>query len=80
MVYLTVTFTDTNIPLEDSVVKIYTERSSTALATCTASRTCTVSFPTGTDPINTRVYGRLTSRSLNYTTLESERVNMVTTR
>jgi hypothetical protein len=80
VVYLTATFTDTNVPVEDSVVRIYTERSISPIATCTGSRLCSVSFATGADPINTRVYARLTSRTLSYTTLESPRVNLVTTR
>ncbi len=80
VIYITATFTDTNIPVEDSVVRIYTERSVSPIATCTGSRLCSVSFATGADPINTRVYARLTSRTLSYTTLESPRVNLVTTR
>lgn len=80
ILYVTATFTDTNVPTNDAVVTVYTEQSSTPIATCTASRTCSVSFSTGADPINTRVYARLSSTSNTYTTLDSNRADLVTTR
>ena len=78
-VYLTSTFTGSNIPLYDAQVRIYTEQSSTPIATCNAGYTCSVSYPTGSSPMTTRIYGQLSNRFSVGTYAETPRVNLTTT-
>ncbi len=78
-VYLTATFTGSNIPLYDAQVRIYTEQSSAEIATCSGAYTCSVSYPTGASPMTTRIYARLSNRYSAGTYAETPRVTLTTT-
>jgi hypothetical protein len=78
-VYLTATFTGTNLDQSNAMIQIYTEQSSTPVATCNGAFTCSVSYPTGSSPINTRVYARLTDRNNSSRWMETSRTSLVTT-
>ncbi len=80
IVYLTSTFTGmNNLALADAQIQIFTELSSTPVATCVSAYTCSVSFPTGTSPINTRMYARISDRNNANRWLETNHASLVTT-
>jgi hypothetical protein len=78
-IYLTSTFTDSNLVMSDAKVEIYAEHLSTPVATCYGSYTCSVYYPTGSSPMTTRVYARLSNRYNVSQWLETPRVTMTTT-
>ncbi len=78
-VYLTSTFTGSNVALNDAQVRIYTEQSSTPIAICNGAYTCAVSYPTGSSPMTTRIYAQLSNRYSVGTYAETPRVNLTTT-
>lgn len=78
MVYITGTFSNSNLAMADAKVELYVENQSTPIATCTGSYTCSVSYPTGTSPMTTRVYARLSNRFNASQWLETPRVSMTT--
>jgi hypothetical protein len=78
-VYLTGTFTGSNLDQSNAIVQIFTEQSSTPVATCNAAFTCSVSFATGSNPLNTHAYARLTDRTNTNRWLETARTSLVTT-
>jgi hypothetical protein len=78
-VYLTATFVDSNIPLYDAQVRIYTEDSSTPIATCNSAYTCSVSYSTGPSPMTTRTYAQLSNHYNAESYVETPRVTLTTT-
>lgn len=78
VVYITGTFSNPNINLADAKVEIYAENLSMPIATCTGAYTCSVSYPTGTNPMTTRLYARLSNRFNASQWLETSRVSMTT--
>lgn len=79
-IFLVASFTGmTNLAAADAQIQIFTELSSTPVATCIASYTCSVSFPTGTSPINTRTYARISERNNSSRWLETNHTSLVTT-
>jgi hypothetical protein len=78
-VYLTATFTGSNLSQSNAQIQIFTEQSSTPVATCTNAFMCSVSFATGASPINTRAYARLSDRNDSTRWLETSRTDLVTT-
>ncbi|MCC6563553.1 hypothetical protein IT087_01535 [Candidatus Uhrbacteria bacterium] len=78
-IYLTSTFTGSNLVMSDAKVEIYAEHLSTPVATCYGSYTCSVYYPTGSSPMTTRVYARLSNRYNVSQWLETPRVSMTTT-
>lgn len=78
-VYLTATFSGSNIPQYDAQVRIYTEQSSSPIAVCNGSYNCSVSYPTGSTPMTTRIYAQLSNRYSAGTYAETPRVNLTTT-
>ncbi|MCR4256541.1 MAG: hypothetical protein NUW08_02445, partial [Candidatus Uhrbacteria bacterium] len=78
-VYLTSTFTGSSVPQYDAQVRIYTEQSSTPIAICNGGYTCAVSYPTGSSPMTTRIYGQLSNRFSVGTYAETPRVSLTTT-
>ncbi len=77
--YLTTTFTNSNLAMADAKVELYAEHLSTPIATCTGSYTCSVSYATGNAPMTTRVYARLSNRYNVSQWLETPRVSLTTT-
>jgi len=79
-VYITGTFTGMdNLAMGDAMIQIFTEQSSTPIATCNGAYTCSVSFATGSYPINTRTYARISDRNNSNRWLETNRTSLVTT-
>lgn len=78
-VYLTATFSGSNIPQYDAQVRIYTEQSSSPIAVCNGSYNCSVSYPTGSSPMTTRIYAQLSNRYSVGTYAETPRVTLTTT-
>lgn len=78
-VYLTATFSGSNISQYDAQVRIYTEQSSSPIAVCNGSYNCSVSYPTGSTPMTTRIYAQLSNRYSVGTYAETPRVNLTTT-
>jgi hypothetical protein len=78
MVYITGTFSNVNLNMADAKVELYTENLSTPIATCVGAYTCSVSYPTNSNPMTTRVYARLSNRYNASQWLESSRVSMTT--
>lgn len=77
--YLLSTFTGSNLVQADAKIEIFVESQTTPLATCTGAYTCSVSYPTGSSPMTTRTYARLSNRYNASQWLETPRVTLTTT-
>jgi polyisoprenoid-binding protein YceI len=76
-VYLTASFTNLPYTSTDTVIRIYTERSSTPVGTCSASVSCSVPYTISNSGVNTRVYGVASNSSLS-NTRETAHIPLVT--
>ncbi|MCE9585735.1 hypothetical protein K8R04_00225 [Candidatus Uhrbacteria bacterium] len=66
-VYLTASFTNLPYTSTDTVIRLYTEQSSTPVGTCSGSVSCSVPYTIPTSGVNTRVYGVASNSALTNT-------------
>ncbi len=76
-VFLNADVQSANVATPNIVVKIYDERSTTPLATCTGALTCVVNYFMGPTPISTRVYAVVSSNT-NPGSFETARLQLTT--
>lgn len=66
-VYLTASFTNLPYTSTETVIRLYTEQSSTPVGTCTGSVSCSVPYTIPSGGVNTHVYGVASNSSLTNT-------------
>jgi hypothetical protein len=76
-VYLTASFTNLPYTSANTVIRLYTEQSSTPVGTCSGSVSCSVPYTISTSGVNTRVYGVASNSSLG-NTVETARIPLAT--
>jgi hypothetical protein len=76
-VYLTASFTNLPYNSANTVIRLYTEQSSTPVGTCSGSVSCSVPYTISTSGVNTRVYGVASNSSLG-NTIETARIPLAT--
>jgi hypothetical protein len=76
-VYLTASFTNLPYNSANTVIRLYTEQSSTPVGTCSGSVSCSVPYTISNSGVNTRVYGVASNNSLG-NTIETARIPLVT--
>ncbi|QQR60491.1 hypothetical protein IPH19_03700 [Candidatus Uhrbacteria bacterium] len=76
-VYLTASFTNLPYASANTVIRLYTEQSSTPVGTCTGSVSCSVPYTISNSGVNTRVYGVASNSSLG-NTIETARIPLAT--
>jgi hypothetical protein len=76
-VYLTASFTNLPYTSNNTVIRLYTEQSSTPVGTCSGSVSCSVPYTISTSGVNTRVYGVASNSSLG-STVETARIPLAT--
>jgi hypothetical protein len=76
-VYLTASFTNLPYASANTVIRLYTEQSSTPVGTCSGSVSCSVPYTISNSGVNTRVYGVASNSSLG-NTLETARIPLAT--
>jgi hypothetical protein len=76
-VYLTASFTNLPYTSANTVIRLYTEQSSTPVGTCSGSVSCSVPYTISTSGVNTRVYGVASNSSLG-NTIETARIPLAT--
>lgn len=76
-VYLTASFTNLPYTSNNTVIRLYTEQSSTPVGTCSGSVSCSVPYTISTSGVNTRIYGVASNSSLG-NTIETARIPLAT--
>ncbi len=76
-VYLTASFTNLPYTSSNTVIRLYTEQSSTPVGTCSGSDSCSVPYTISNSGVNTRVYG-VASNSTLANTVETARIPLAT--
>jgi hypothetical protein len=76
-VYLTASFTNLPYTSANTVIRLYTEQSSTPVGTCSGSVSCSVPYTISNSGVNTRVYGVASNSSLG-NTIETARIPLAT--
>lgn len=76
-VYLTASFTNLPYNSANTVIRLYTEQSSTPVGTCSGSVSCSVPYTISNSGVNTRVYGVASNSSLG-NTIETARIPLAT--